>query len=143
MQGDIPPPEPPEPDARMCSTWWFHAHADTGVNTKFMIINRVLCYSYHENKKNVVFWPFYQISVFLSFLAFLNNLWLRKTNRRLRTMTKTLFLAILSNFGVFIIFSIFKSLAASDHEQVASYHEKNVVFGHFIKFRCFYHFQHF
>ena len=34
-------------------------------------------------------------------------------------------------------FSIFQALAASEIEQVASKHEKNVVFGHFIKIRRF------
>ena len=67
MQGDIPPPEPPEPDARMCSTWWFHAHADTGVNTKFMMINRVLCYSYHEKKKTLFFGHFIKFRCFYHF----------------------------------------------------------------------------
>ena len=58
-------------------------------------------------------------------------------------MKKTLFLAILSKFGVLTFLGIFESLAASEIEQVASKHKKNVVFGHFIKIRLFIIFRHF
>ena len=54
-------------------------------------------------------------------------------------MKKTLFLAILSNSGVFIIFSIFKSFVAWENEQAASYHEKKRCFGQFSDFGTLYH----
>ena len=41
----------------------------------------------------------------------------------------------LSNFGFLSFLRIFESLAASEIEQVASKHEKNVDFGHFINIR--------
>jgi len=52
-------------------------------------------------------------------------------------------LAILSKFGALSFSDIFESLAASEIEQVASKHEKNVVFGHFTKIRRFIIFRHF
>ena len=69
-----------------------------------------------RSTKKTLFRPFYQISVFYHFLAFLSHWRLRKTNRRLRSMKKTLFWAILSNFGFLSFFSIFESLAASENE---------------------------
>jgi hypothetical protein len=57
-----------------------------------------------KQEKKTLFRPFYQISVFNHFLAFLNNWRLRKTNRYLRNIKKSLFLAILPKFGFFLSF---------------------------------------
>jgi len=40
-------------------------------------------------------------------------------------------------FSIFSYFSVFWSFVASENEQAASKHEKNVVLGHFIKFKLF------
>ena len=79
----------------------------------------------------IKFWPLHH------FLAFFSNWRLRKSNRWLRNMKKTLFRSFYQISAFLSFFSIFQSLAASEIEQVASKHEKKRCFWSFYQISVF------